>query len=660
MTQKTRDTGGYDFFIEYGGTEYGFILDEMPSEQGGGLMYQAGVVQPLVDQRFSGNMSYEALPTYLTNPVQFESWNGGSGHDDAGENKQSTRNDSYSYSRGVDLSENSRMILSPEVVAVASVGADITEQKYLPSFGLMALAGRYVYQWNTGTGAWVQKLDLGAGHTASDIIEYSNNVGTYCVVADLGDSYQHSTNLSSWSAVAIDVKKFAVRGTTSDVPVLWGVLADGQLKNCIDLLLVGNWSLADRTGNTSDTVNSMWVQNGDLYIGKNTGLTKFDGTNISEIFVNNSFPDDNAFKHWIQWIDGQVYFNWQSRLIQFDAVSNTLTPVFSPRHEELAGDITAVAGSVEYVYFALKNAAGKTYIMKGVPGQTHNDGVANSDHFVWHTYMYRSTNDCNAMSYAPAGEQHANNPTLALHTNASDAEYIILPRPGLRPWEDGNCRFEAAGGFVIGPWSDAGAQAYTKFLNGARFVGESMSSTETAVVAYAQDGNDATYANVITANSNGLTTATLAGTVELTRIQYKVTLSTTGNTATPIVNGFIFDTTPNPPRRQAWTMGAKIGTQTRKRDQTQEKESFQTLRDHLLNGVEAKVTFTDVDGTQYTVKMSDARVIGLRYNKNKGGRRPSLEATMRISIAEIIELEATIGSPFVYGASLWGSGDVWS
>lgn len=663
MTQTMRDTNGYDIWLEYDGTGYGFVLEDVPEDQGGGLMYRAGVVQPLVDQRHSGNMSYEALPTYLTNPIQFETWHGGSGHEDAGVNKQSNRNDSYSYSQGVDASEGSRLILSPEIQSVAAVSAEITHIKYLPSFGLMALAGRYVYQWDTGTAAWVQKKDMGAGHTATDIIEWANDVATYCIVAFLDDDYSYTTDLTTWTEENVHVKKFAVRGTSSDVPVLWGILSDGQIQNTV-AIAAASWSLQDRIGNTSTTVNSLWVQAGDLFIGKADGLYRFDGTTVTEAWVNRDFPDENAFTQHTTYVDGHVYTNWYGRILQIQASSTDtlIAPVFKPRHEEVTGQITAIGGSEEHLYFALKNSAGNTYIMKMDPEDIHDDKFADegNGHPTAHTFMYRGANDCAALQFSPIGEQHASNPTLAIHSNASDAEYVILARPGLRPWEDSNYKFDTNGGFLIGPWSDGGAQAYTKFINGARLVAEGgLTADINAILAYACDGDDTSYTNVITASEDGLSTATISTAVECTRIQYKITLDTNTDETSPVINGLIFDTTPNPPRRQAWTMGVRIGTNFRRRDGVQVKEAFTTLRDHLLNAVEEKVTFTDVDGTQYTVKVSDARIVALKYVSSKGGRRPGLEATMRLSIAEIVELESAIGSPFIYGSSILGGGDVW-
>ena len=93
-------------------------------------------------------------------------------------------------------------------------------------FGLYAVAGRFLYQLSGG--AWVERLDAGAGKVLVDIIEYENGTDNYLVVTEEGSAtYAISTDGASFSTdVAEAVVLLATRTDKNGAEgILWGIEA---------------------------------------------------------------------------------------------------------------------------------------------------------------------------------------------------------------------------------------------------------------------------------------------------------------------------------------------------------------------------------------------------------------------------------------------------
>lgn len=638
MADILRDRGHFDVFISVSGTEYGFNLTE---GEGGKLSYQPGLVEEIAAQQSLGGISYEAQPSSISVFDAFEDWSDGAGaeHTAPGETKPK----SYSYSRGVDASWGNQLYLSPQLQSMTGLTTSLTKVVRTAA-GVFGLGGRYIYHLHSAQ--WVSHYDAGASAVFTDLVEYGNGTSSFLVAA-LGDSQDmvYSTdNGDNWAASTGNKATFlGVRGTATVIPVLLSITVAGLIKTSVN---VTSFSNADRVGQTTETVNSMVVANNKAWVFKREGIYVWDGTTSSSFLpLPALYRTGNGLNAFL-WIDGSIYASYGGRIIKVDAVANTFETVFLTQHPELNGTIAGITGDTAFLYFALTNSAGATYVMKGNPTVG-----------AWHTLGYLGVVTPSFITTLPSTVPHASNPTLVFGNGSSTASYYVLPRDGLRPEDDENYLYDTAGGTLYQSVSDGGALAFPKYLNSARLVGASMTAARSAIVKYALD-ESTTFTTILTGVSPGLSKASLTTPVSFAQQQASITLATGDNQHSPRVRGYAFDTTPAQPRRQQWTLGVHLDDGAAAQGDSG-KASFVELYDFLFNACRngLQVTYGDYFGNSYTAKIRDMQGGGLVPKATGKGRR-AVSCDFTLVIAEIQPAGLTT-STFIWGESGWGSGDVY-
>lgn len=601
------DLGNYDLFMEYDSVRFGIILHR---DEAGNIQWYPSLAPSLQPQFQTGEWGYELTPSEVSIPLSFQNMSGGAGYEDDLNSSPMAGPRSYSYSRGVDMSEGTRAYLSP--LQVADTGIAAAPVKYLVSSkGTHVIAGRYIYELTTAPGTWTQRLDSGSANTTfTDIIEYKSYLFAAAGGGSAPASYYYSSDGVTFTQYT-DASIVAVYFATRD-DVLWALFSDSTVKNNASGTAINGgtaWSAADNVGHSGETVRGLLEIDNDLYIFKEEGIYRYTGTSTEDVWLGgkNMRRTTNGFMPYL-WHDQKTYVPYGDRLLQFDHTIPGLEFVFPTigmrGHPEINGQVAGVTGDANWLYVLIYNAAGETYLIKGSP---YRNGGAGE----WHTYLYLGANVSQAVCLVGGGGTVApstTNPALVMGLGASGVHYI-LPRIGWRPEDDANYAFDTTAGTLYGSWHGYGAMTYAKFLNGGVAIGENLSTTETIRLSYEIDASGVPV-SILTATATGVTRDTVESTVEFARIRPVIRLATGASTTGPIFLAAVLDATPNPPRRHQWTFMVDIIDGVEMRGGGQSRYSARQLEAFLFGSVQERVLLIDNRGREFIVKVNTVAGIG--------------------------------------------------
>lgn len=604
-----RDHGNFDVFMGYDGTVVPLVLHR---DQNGAVAWYPTVAPAIQDQFKTGDYGYDATPSEVDIALAYQDLSLGAGFTDDANQSPTEGPRSYSYSRGVDLSERGRMYLSPlQVADSGGSGAAVAPVKFLVSSkGTHRLAGRYVEELTTAPGTWTTRLDSGSANTTfTDIIEYKG----YLFVAAAGGSspasYYYSSDGISFTQFTDTSEAILYFATRDDV--LWGIYANSTIKNNASGTAINGgtaWSASDNVGHSGETVRGMLEIDNDLYIFKEEGIYRYTGTATEDVWLGgkNMRRTTNGFMPYF-WHDQKTYVPYGDRLMQFDHTYPSVKAIFPTNlmrgHGEINGQIGAVWGDDRWLYVSVYNAAGDTYIMKGNPYLNNGEGE-------WHTYLYLSQVRCQAGIVVGPGVTtgpSSTNPTIILGNGSATAHYI-LPRTGWRAEDDAGVAFETSG-VVYGSYTGYGTHAFPKFLNGGRVVGRNLSATETMRLSYEVDESGSAVA-VVTGVQTGVTDDTITGTVEFQRVRPIVRLLSGSTAETPVGLAATLHATPNPPRRHKWVFYVDVADSLELLGGGSSPLSAREIESFLFGSLVKRVTLTDTRNRSFIVKVNSVAGIG--------------------------------------------------
>ena len=591
--------------------------------------------------------SYNDAPRTVSQVLDFADWSLGAGFVDAPPGTASFRG--YSYSRGVDASEG-RLVLSPQLQSLSNSVSSFTGMYLSPTFGVYAWRSSLIYRLQGGD--WVQVYS-GTG-AITDIKEYGNTTAVYLFAAKgtAADVVYSTDGFTTAPTTVTSFKtfKFTIRGNTSVEPVMVAITANGLLRTSTNPIANANWSNVDRIGPAGETVTAMVTANDIIWVFKEEGYYTFDGTNVGTQVPVDQLARSNNGKCTIIWLDGFIYTNYGNRILKINPYDNSTEVLLAPAHPEIKGAFTAATADTRWLYYFIQDPVSlDTYCLKISP----TDGTA-------HTYLYFAAEAAiSAAMVVPAtsdGPSSTNN--LLMFDNTTVGRYVTLARDGRRPWEDANCRFDPAGGFIVGPNVDAGVPTYEKWVNGAKELTESTTAARSVALSYDLEAQDS-FTTILTAVSPGITEEQVSTEITFTRLRYKATLATGDNEHTPRVVAIMFNTTPNPPRYRAWRLVLDVADQQRRHGGGEPRgEAYKRLLAHLNGAVGKRTTYTDYFGDSFIAKVMTVAVQGVSWTGTQGSRNQA-RSLVEVLIAEISEND-TIGLPFVWGASIYGGGGEWS
>jgi hypothetical protein len=592
-----RSPGKNEIWIEHSGRKIGYTLAR---DENGDPMFQAGLVDQHAPQRVTEGFGYPALPANANVSIEIGDWSDGAGMTTEVPGSQSTKR--YSHSQGLDLSwPGSRAYLSLARQAGTDLGDTIRKYRFT-SIGTFAITDTEVWEWDLATTAWIQRL---AAVTPTDIQEFEGNV----FIAMGTNAYRYTANGTAFttSTAAFNTfERFSLRSGQTGGAVLWGVDANGDLRWNQNPINGGDaWSATNVVGDTWETVTSLVVADDFVLVMKEEGIYSFDGTLIEDIFPARTLADTDNGRLAYVWVDGLVYLNYGDRVQQFDAATRTMRDIWpQPEtfgHPELNGTITAIGGDADNLWFAIKNAAGNTYIMKGDPRKS----------LAFHSVLYLGANDCTALSSERVGDMHASNPALVV-SYGTFASYYILPGAGLRPEDDATVTFESTG-FAFWPWLDGGASLWSKWITAGRVVAENtleiggIAKTANLVISLDGASNETDLTSSITP---GITVGVPPESIRFTWVRPKVEVSTSNTSETPVLKGIVLDTTPNPPRRRAWDFVIDSGDENVPIGGMHRFTGWDPV-DHLFSSTSAEVLFYDRRSRRFVVKVDDIQQVRL-------------------------------------------------
>lgn len=592
-------------YLEWGGRKIGLRLHR---DGAGNVAFWPSLAVPVVEQQYTGTYGYEMTSSEDDVPISFDSFEYGAGYVDDPNEETFLRfterlGKTYEYSRFCEVSQG-RWYKSPVQNDTSGISTKTVSKFLEHPLGFFAIAEDVIYELSGTT--WTARETNGLAKDYIDILGFSSALLLATITTD---EYQVSTDGVTWTdhtTVVPDLTNLVMRGTSSNAPVVWGTDAAGKIYQTTDPTDPGvAWSQGDQLGTDIETVSSMVVYNNTIYLFKQEGIWSFDGSNMSTIWEGGKqmLRSRNGTKAFV-WDDGKVYTSYGDRLFQFNPATNGYDYIF-PKDEqkgssELNGAITAIAGDADWLYVAIKNAAGNTYICRVNPYKG-NGGVI-------HTYIYLGANDCDALYVAgPGNEASATNPVLFAGVG-TDVKYYILPRSGLRPEDDSNFLFDTTDAVLVGSNTGVGSLAYSKFLNGGRITGNNLSSTDYITLAYEVD-EDGVQTTILTNQTTGTAYDNVGTEVEFFRVRPVIKMFSDGTDESPVGWAGTLHATPNPPRRREFTFFVDVADDLELRGGGTSRLSGPDLESFLFGSATKRVTFYDTRGNSWIVNVKRVQAI---------------------------------------------------
>ena len=644
----------FDFRLTIDGVTYGLHLAE---DANGVRQWNDGLTPMLAPQFRTNNFGYDHVPPEIEVASVAEDWTEGAGFRHL-IGTQAVRMLRYEYSRGLDLSYADRVFISPQEQtglvgsSYAAISAAPSGFLYSPSLGFFMRAGAYIYEWDVtaSPARWEQRDDATGTFSGASFTDFTELDGVLYAPRGTSADYKYSTDGVTWTAFTDadeNADFMAVRGNGSDIASLWKT-NDNLIKASVNGANGGTaWAGADEIGHTSETPTGIVVSNNSIFLFKREGIYLYDTVNTQDVWKTQEILDNNGRNPYV-WSNGLVYVPYGRRLIEFDPSNLTLSPVFPTENMdslEIMGDITAVGGDLFWLYCAVKNRAGDTYIMKGKPGQG------------WHTFLYLGANDCNILAVVPGGVLHSANPCL-VYGKGTASNYVILPRGQILPSDDPNYQFSLTEGVLYGTNMDFGAKTYDKLLNHAMILGEGLSAGRPATLKYTTD-ETATETTLVEATAPGLTKIDTSSEVAFNKIKYVLYMSTGDETVSPTVDSLTLWATLNPPRKRMWKPVVILDDDRSLRGGVTGRMSPSSvkLREVLFAATDKRITLVDRENYSYAVRLLDVNSVATVY-RTIGGKRFSAKG-YQLTLVELATLtnNSTDG---VYGQSTYGGGHVFA
>ena len=347
-------------------------------------------------------------------------------------------------------------------------------------------------------------------------------------------------------------------------------------------------------------------------------------------------------KNPLLWVVCFIYVPYGDRLMQIDPQNETFIMLYPTDgmlgNTELNGAITAITGDADWIYLAQKNAAGNTYLIKLNPYK----GV--------HTWNYQSSNDCNALLVTGAGAIADSNPSV-LAGYASTIGNYINPRAGMRPQDDENYLYSTNTGVIVGPKINVGAKLFKKFLSAGRVLATSLTAASTAVLRYEIDDNSPV--TIVTADTDGESSATFTTEVEFNQIRYNLQVTTGSESLSPRINSVVLNTILNPPRRKSWNFSVSISDGVILSGGGRASMNGGYLESFLFGGVQKRVTLYD--------RRNDRTFVGRIINVQGRMTQPLSNGDLEVFDVLFYEIaDTTAGDVAIYNKDAYNVGKVYA
>ena len=719
---KSSNRGTYDVFFEVDGDKIGFNL---ASSETGAVGYGTGLAPAIAPRVDNQAFTFSSVPPEIKVPITFENWSGGVGYPVADTNQPLV----YNYGIRVDGSTPgilsrvpTRQYYFPSTYPTTDFGL----QEWVPpgfgrvkhtSQGTFLLAGD-IYKWNSAGNNWDLSYTTATGGTALrkddlplDIIEFNGYVFITLVdfwgvtnTARTSTNYVYTNDggatwtLASGAGIAQrDFLYFAIKGQTSGNPILYGINADGELRNNATGIAV--WSAAVQVGETTETITGLLEHNDTIYVFKTNGIYKLNsaGTGTEDVWIGAKEVDNLTNGNSpVLYRDGNIYCTYDGYLVQFNPATNSLAQIFPVQANDFySGQINSITTDGEWLYIAFEVdwSYGETYIS--------GDYTYNSNYYAhilkgdpniggFHPIGVNSYGNTRNLSVTPIGSTHGENQQLHVIqtvnrvTTASPLSYgwgniwdsyLTLPRPGEDFSTDTNISDNAIGytSYVWGPWVDLNAVNIDKYIASVQTIVDNASWSSWWSLYWQFDfgvydrvlgayGGGQQWVNLNTGSPYTDFYAALTEPVMIEpndgnimegaslerwrSVRYVLEgfneSATSANASQP--RSIAMEAAVLPQRVRTWSMQVEVSDGLELRGGGKQRDGYIRQRNFLFDSPAKQMTYYDRDGQNYVVKIQDIQSVATRR-----GEESDYEI-FSITLSELVP--NTITTPLFY----WGNG----
>lgn len=447
------------------------------------------------------------------------------------------------YSWGyADGSSPLRTTCPPKINTVTLTNATTNLTSILEVLGLIyCCSGRYLLSVNPASSdALASVKDFGASEVCQDMAIFEDYLYVAMTTSNML-RYGPLSNSPSWSSAHASLKFlwFHMANET-----LWGVspyvagtggnpATAGKLKKCVagasgSAWTAGNWTAGDPVGFTETELNKPLHLGKDIFVGKAEGFFSYDASaEIQELI-----PDLSGYQQVLNFhhgspFRGRLYLPHETGLFTYHPGSGRIVPV-GPESHEL--NTSAVKGYVRecipvgrFLYLALEDTSGHTYILKGLP-----TAISEKEPFAWWPLTKITSNVTRSMYYSDLSE-----PRLWFGNDTNVSYYRL---GSTLTYEDGQLTW---------PYYDDGFPFDDKIFESCAVEGTFPSGTS-IVVYYTLDGGTERTGGTFTSE----TAATISANNVGKRISVRVSLvAKTDNSATPVLRSVTFTGVRRPSSR---------------------------------------------------------------------------------------------------------------
>ena len=310
---------------------------------------------------------------------------------------------------------------------------------------------------------------------------------------------------------------------------LWRAYNGNKVAKSSDGGTSASWAAAITVGDADSAITGLVVLDDRLYITKEDGLFTLtaDATQVDQDLL----PELHGRKDSLNGVGASVWRN--EAWIPFRQGFYRYTPgIISPAGPEVeTGNtspvrvrITAAAGDDYFLYAALQNESGNTYVMSF--GQV---ATSASEAAAWHPLADLGGVDCRHMFVSSVPGP---NPRLYFGRDA-DIGYMVLPRSSPNPTLDSNCRFATSGSLYLTRF-DANFLAQDKAYLACSILGEGLNGNQEYIDIYHKVAGSGTYSLLGRYGSDPGSRQEFAATVAAKYLDLRLNLASSDSTKTPI------------------------------------------------------------------------------------------------------------------------------
>jgi len=566
----------------------------------------------------------------------------------------------YYYAINMDARQPEQIIPGPQVTTLTIGGSANVNAIFEFDGVLMCLAGRYCKRVNADDSV-SPECDFGAGKIAIDAEVFNDTLyvslgfgaGDYIHKRTLADAWTQDDDVQLGYMTVWKERLWAQKSTT-----LNGVTTNNGVQNCSnDPFTAADWSSnGPIVGDPGTPVTSMGALGDMLYVGKYDGLHGVDASAIAPLLTPELRParDEDNCRNMAAWHGRWFVPHLRGLLVYQDLgqqgflITDSTPGREADENNPVHGQVTALAGDDHWLYAAIYNTVGDTYIMAG------REAVGDEVQFgpmIWHPLAKLTNKKCQAMHVSGLWT----NPRL-LFGVGTDLGYIVLPRDGDNPVADSNCRY-ATSGSILFPAHAWNAPTTPKVWKEIKIESEDLSFARYLNVYYSLNGGgwrSLGLVNVSPAHTLALPQGGEAGNDLRIRIDY------VGTAAKPfVIRSVIAVGAERPDTILAFTARIRCATKLPTRGGGICPRTAQAIRGELqaLSEYGYAVALIDPIGAEHWVLVQPD--VQAQEAEQEGRLDRELVLTIRMTEFEATSTPTLTGEYAVYGTSKYGDGSIY-